>query len=134
MTLKIIKTPDPILRQKCAENFIISDGLIGEMFELMRKSNGVGLAAPQVGFAYRLFVVSWGEVFINPVITKRAGHKTYELEGCLSVPGFMVRVQRHQSIVVNGKHAFDGMMARVIQHELDHLDGKLITDYLQCSL
>lgn len=129
LKLSIVKTPNPVLRQKCRENFILPLGFIEAMLKLMLKSNGVGLAAPQVGFPYRMFVTAWGEAFINPVITARTGNIIKDDEGCLSIPGIFVTVPRHERIVLNNDWPFEGFQARIIQHEMDHLDGKLITDY-----
>jgi peptide deformylase len=112
--------------------------LVKEMFELMRKSQGVGLAAPQVGHLWRLVVIEYGAVscaIINPVITKWPGKIVTSIgEGCLSFPGKKVDVKRHKRVVVEG---FDvdwsplridarGHMAFIVQHELDHLDGVTI--------
>ena len=105
----------------------------------MRENKGVGLAAPQVGITRQIFVVDIGDgplAFINPKIIKKSGGDVIE-EGCLSIPGVTVMVRRPERIVVryidenNQPHEkiYEEMMARVIQHEMDHLDGKLIVDY-----
>lgn len=113
--------------------------LIAEMVETMRASDGVGLAAPQVGKSIRLFVAEVNEttrVFINPVIRERSeSHIIFE-EGCLSLPGKFLPVERSERITVEyddiqGEHKtmrVDGFLAIVIQHESDHLDGILMTD------
>jgi peptide deformylase len=94
----------------------------------------VGLAAPQVGVELRIFVFC-GRVAINPEITAQTG-ATEEMEGCMSLPGYQVKVRRAQLVMASfynekGKHvkcALNGLEARVFQHELDHLNGKLIAD------
>jgi peptide deformylase len=133
--------PDPLLRDLChpVERFDswLSD-VLEEMLVLMRVHEGVGLAAPQVGITQRLFVVEiqgHSVCLINPVITVRNGSDRMD-EGCLSLPGTYVDVQRDWQIEVQGfdargrrqKHRVEGLWARVMQHETDHLDGILICD------
>ena len=112
--------------------------LIDDMFETMYESNGVGLAAPQVGVSRRIVVIDVGEgliELINPVITKREG-SVVGGEGCLSVPNFEGEVERAEYIECEffdrkGKRmklASDGILAIAVQHELDHLDGILFID------
>jgi peptide deformylase len=117
--------------------------LIDDMFETMYAAPGVGLAAPQVDFHQRLLVIDVSEhkneplVFINPEILSR-GEVTEGEEGCLSVPGYYETVRRAQTVRVrakdrNGKvfeRDCDGLLAVCVQHEMDHLDGKLFVDYL----
>jgi peptide deformylase len=119
------------------------------MFETMYAANGVGLAAPQIGLPIRLFIVDaspfsedddylkdFKKVFINADIEDQTGEKWAFNEGCLSIPDIREDVSRHQNIVINycdenwEKHTqtFSGLAARVIQHEYDHIDGKLFTD------
>lgn len=116
-----------------------SKKLISDMFETLRVSNGVGLAAPQVGKNLNLFIVKFGdfeETYINPQIYA-FGHSEQMTEGCLSVPDIpitvtrkgRVRIQYHNRNWEYKQQEFDGIMARIIQHEYDHLIGKLITDY-----
>ncbi len=135
--------PDKILRKKAATVEKVSDyerGLLQDMVETMYFNSGVGLAAVQIGIDSQLAVVDSGEgliKLINPVIIKKEGSETQE-EGCLSVPGAVVQVRRAQKIVVNflnedgvaSQISAKGLLARVIQHEVDHLMGKLIIDYL----
>ncbi len=113
--------------------------MLQAMLVAMRESKGVGLAAPQVGINQQIFVADIGDgpmAFINPKIIKKSGGDVIE-EGCLSIPGVTVMVRRPERIVVryidenNQPHEkiYEEMMARVIQHEMDHLDGKLIVDY-----
>ena len=109
------------------------------MLAAMREHKGVGLAAPQVGVNQQIFIADIGDgplAFINPKLIKKSGADVIE-EGCLSIPGVTVMVRRPERIVVryvdenNQPHEkiYEEMMARVIQHEIDHLDGKLIVDY-----
>ena len=113
--------------------------LITSMIKKMYESKGIGLAAPQVGINERIFVVDIGEgpiAVINPRIVKKRGREVME-EGCLCFPDISFRVKRAQKIVLkyldenNNKveRGFDDLLARVMQHEIDHLDGKLIIDY-----
>ena len=105
----------------------------------MRVNQGIGLAGPQVGITQRLFVAQIRSQTIclaNPVIVSRAVHASMD-EGCLSLPGVEVKVERQREIDVQGyglcgrrqAHRVQGLRARVIQHEIDRLDGTLITDY-----
>lgn len=142
MLLKIRTYGDPCLRKKSkavkdvgpSERF-----LINAMIETMRSYKGIGLAAPQIGLNEQIFVADIGDgpmVFINPQITKRTGEDVME-EGCLSIPDVLIKVKRAQSIEViftdenNRKMQLKcgGLLAKVIQHETDHLNGKLIIDY-----
>ena len=118
--------------------------LIGDMLETMYESNGVGLAAPQVGVLKRIVVIDVGEgpiVLINPQIIESSGEQTGE-EGCLSVPGKFGIVTRPDRVKVR---AFDenmnefemegeGVLARAFCHELDHLDGKLYVELAEDGL
>jgi len=109
------------------------------MQELMKLSGGVGLAAPQVGINRQMVLVDIGQgpvMLINPKIMKKSGTEVME-EGCLSLPGIYVSVKRAKSIVVNALNLDNektvikasGLLARVMQHEIDHLRGKMIIDY-----
>jgi len=113
--------------------------LIESMFRTMHEEKGIGLAAPQVGVNIRLFVVDIGDgpvVLINPKILRKKGSVVME-EGCLSIPGVMVDVKRPEEITVRytdqenkqQQKTCSELLARVIQHENDHLNGKLIVDY-----
>ncbi|MDF0605655.1 peptide deformylase [Neisseriaceae bacterium TC5R-5] len=116
---------------------------IEDMFETMYQAKGIGLAATQVDFHRRLIVMDVSEhknerrVFINPVILEKEGETVYE-EGCLSVPGIYDNVTRAEFIKVraqDGQGEFfeleaDGLLAICIQHEIDHLDGKVFVEYL----
>ena len=122
------------------------DRLIGDMIETMYAAPGIGLAAPQVGIALRIFVVdlSLGHdaadliVMVNPEFVERDGMQLEE-EGCLSVPGFNATVVRPSRVIVRGldrmgqayEREATGLLARAFQHELDHLDGTLFVDHLR---
>ncbi|MEP7000662.1 MAG: peptide deformylase [bacterium] len=135
---------DPILRQATTPVTKITDELqrlIHDMFDTMYHARGIGLAAPQVGRTERLTVVDLGEeqiVLINPEIIQSSSNKAKGEEGCLSIPDIYADVERPKSVTVraldrNGKvferDATD-LLARCLQHEIDHLDGKLFLDYL----
>ena len=147
--MQIVHYPDPVLRKPAAAVETFDDELrdtVTGMLELMYGSRGVGLAAPQVGQSIQLLVGNdAGEpaetakefVLINPVITARKGWEWGE-EGCLSFPGIYAEVERNAKITVESndldgtpkEQNFEGFAARVIQHELDHLEGKLFIDRL----
>ena len=144
--LTILEFPDPRLRKKAAPVEAVDDALralIDDMFETMYTAPGIGLAATQVDVHKRLLVAdvsadkSDPHVFINPVITEKDGVTVTE-EGCLSVPGYFEEVQRAEHIRVkfldrNGNETemeAEGLLAVCIQHEMDHLEGKLFVDYL----
>jgi peptide deformylase len=114
--------------------------LLEEMALLMKKRRGVGLAAPQVGINRRIILFDAGGAVcevINPEISLGEGSEC-STEGCLSVPGAEVEVERAKKILLEGldrnltpvKYSFEGLPARIVQHEIDHLDGILIIDYL----
>ena len=115
--------------------------LLDDMTDTMRHAPGVGLAAPQVGEALQACVIEVRDVLyelINPRIVRAAGDDR-DLEGCLSLPGYYAYVTRREKVWVvaqnrNGKKikvAGSGLLGRALQHELDHLDGKLFIDYLE---
>ncbi|MBI5023654.1 MAG: peptide deformylase [Candidatus Omnitrophica bacterium] len=140
--LKIRLYGDPCLRKKSVPVVYVGpteQSLLFGLLAAMRENKGVGLAAPQVGVNRQIFVADIGDgpmAFINPKIIRKSGGDVIE-EGCLSIPGVTVMVRRPEKIVVryidenNQPHEkiYEEMMARVIQHEMDHLDGKLIVDY-----
>ena len=146
--LPICRFPNnAVLRQK-ARMVSRIDGsvqrLIDDMIETMQKANGVGLSAPQVGVPLRVIVVQMpGEeptVLINPEIVKRTGEQEVT-EGCLSVPGYYGDIKRSAGVVVKGKNRngkairirAEGLMAEALEHEIDHLDGKLYIDHVESS-
>ena len=144
--LKILEFPDPRLRTTAKPVVCVDDSLrllISDMFETMYAAPGIGLAATQVDFHRRLLIAdvspdkSDPHVLVNPKILEKNGHQVSE-EGCLSVPGFYEEVERAERIrvryldregVVTEKE-MEGMLAVCIQHEMDHLLGKLFVDYL----
>ncbi|MCX6743638.1 MAG: peptide deformylase [Candidatus Parcubacteria bacterium] len=144
-SLKLIKEPSPILRQKTKEIKDITPEikqLILDMAQTMKENKGVGLAAPQIGQSIRLCLISTEKgplALINPQITRKSLRKDIEEEGCLSCPGVWGLVKRAKVIYVKalnqeGKSInfrAEGLFARVIQHELDHLDGILIIDKIE---
>ena len=144
--LKIRLYGDPVLTKKSLPVKEIGPGerlLIESMLHTMYLHKGIGLAAPQVGIDQRIFVADIGEgpmAIINPKIVKKAGSKSMD-EGCLSIPGINVTIKRPQKITAsftdinNQKHTVDleNLLARVFLHEMDHLDGKLILDYVSAK-
>ncbi|QHJ12343.1 Peptide deformylase 1 [Paraglaciecola mesophila] len=144
--LDVLRFPDERLRTVAAPVEKIDDTiktLISDMLETMKDENGIGLAATQINVHKRVVVIDVSEkqdnpqVFINPEITHMDG-TTISEEGCLSVPNNYAKVERAETITVNALNengdAFtldaDGLLAICIQHELDHLKGKLFVDYL----
>lgn len=163
MVLPIYAYGSPVLREECEE---IEEGtdmsqLLADMFETMYASQGVGLAAPQIGKALRLFIVdaspfaedepaneeeaknlevlkNFKKVFINPIIEDENGKEWAFSEGCLSIPNVREDVTRKSVITISyfdenweyHEETFGGIAARVIQHEYDHIEGVLFTDYL----
>ena len=147
--LPILEFPDPRLRTKAVpvDAAQLSEPsfqqLFDDMFETMYEAPGIGLAASQVDVHQRFMVIDVTEdksrplVFVNPQISAREGEQVYQ-EGCLSVPGIYADVTRSDAITVQAldRHGqpfsleADGVLAVCIQHEMDHLDGKLFVDYL----
>jgi len=154
MKLPIVAYGDPILKRKALaidQNYPNLDQLIADMFETMYGAHGVGIAAPQVGLSIRLFVIDaspfeedepqlkdFKKVFINAEIIQEEGEKWDFSEGCLSIPDIREEVSRHRIIRIRyfdenwvaHEETYDGLAARVIQHEYDHIEGKLFTDKL----
>ena len=147
--LPILEFPDARLRTKAVPVDVASIGgdafqrLLDDMFETMYEAPGIGLAASQVDVHQRFMVIDVSEehdaplVFINPEIVAKQGEQVYQ-EGCLSVPGIFADVARADVITVRAhgrdgqpfEMEADGLLAVCIQHEMDHLDGKLFVDYL----
>ncbi len=144
--LQVLHFPDPRLRNKAAPVERVDDDvrrLIDDMFETMYEAPGIGLAAIQVNVPKRVIVIDISNdrskplCLVNPVITRKNGSEIME-EGCLSVPGIYDEVERAHDIEVQaldreGKPftlQTDGLLGVCIQHEIDHLDGKLFVDYL----
>ena len=142
----ILHYPDPRLRQHALPVAVVDDrlrALVADMAETMYAAPGIGLAATQINVAQRVVIIDLSEhhnaltVLINPEIIERDGKQVFE-EGCLSVPGVFDEVERAQHIRVraldqNGRPfelETEGLLATCIQHEIDHLDGKVFVDYL----
>ncbi len=151
MIYPIVVYGDPVLKKK-AENIEkgtdLSD-LVTDMFETMESAHGIGLAAPQIGKSIRLFVVDgrpmeddetkdFVKTFVNPQIIKEEGDEWAFEEGCLSIPNIREEIERPEKLRIKyfdenwneHEEEFDGMKARIIQHEYDHIEGILFTDYL----
>jgi peptide deformylase len=158
MVLPIVGYGDPVLRQETEEiekDFPVKE-LIENMFETMYKATGVGLAAPQIGKAIRVFIVDgspfadmddvdekereelegFKKAFINPILVEESGKEWIFEEGCLSIPGVNAEVSRKETVLIeyyNEKwelveETYSGLSARIIQHEYDHIEGVLFTD------
>lgn len=161
MTLPIVAYGDPVLRKACKvidKDYPKLNELIANMWETMYNASGVGLAAPQIGFTIRLFVIDtsafadddvlssdeqkelaeFKKVFINAVIEDEKGEEWAFNEGCLSIPDIREDVTRKDTITISyvdenfkmKTETYDGLRARVIQHEYDHIEGILFTDKL----
>ena len=142
MALEVKTFGDPVLKTRAARVKEFDDALLRlteEMLVTMREREGVGLAANQVGRLRRVLVAGIEEdeyVLINPVIETRSDQTEVLAEGCLSIPGIQVDVERPLAVTVSGQDAdgeelrfeAEGLLARVFQHEIDHLDGVLILD------
>jgi peptide deformylase len=141
---QIRQYPDPVLRLQASE-VVEFDGdleqLVERMIHLMQDARGVGLAANQVGILRRVFVIQAEEdeeprALVNPVIVDRSSELDEDDEGCLSMQGVLVPVERPVRVRIEARDAegnpvaleLEGLPARVAQHELDHLDGVLIID------
>ncbi len=140
--MEILKTGHKILRQKSKRVSKIDDQLrnvCATMVETMLKSNGVGLSGNQVGLLKRVIVVLHDNnpiVFINPEIINHSEESTVDEEGCLSVPETFIEKKRYKTITIKYRdlkgrpciEKYSDLTARIIQHEIDHLDGILMTD------
>ena len=146
--LTLVEFPHPALRRPAKPLVRLDDAVrdaVERMFDIMYEAQGIGLAANQVALPYRMFVVNCagrrgeGEehVFINPVLSRPRGTAVQE-EGCLSLPGVRMDVRRPERVMVEAWSLegepitldLDGLFARVVQHEFDHLEGRLFTDRL----
>jgi peptide deformylase len=155
MILPIVVYNEPVLRKKCIEidkKYPVLDELIADMFETMYNAKGIGLAAPQIGKSLRLFIVDLSQiiipyvkcltplkqVFINAKIVRKYGKIFTLQEGCLSIPEVKEWIPRNYNIQIEycdvnwNRHmeTYGGLYARVVQHEYDHIEGKLFIDYL----
>ncbi|HNS29711.1 MAG TPA: peptide deformylase [Tenuifilaceae bacterium] len=152
MTQSVYIYGSPVLRKVTSEitpDYPGLNELIENMFETMKNSDGIGLAAPQVGLSIRLFVIdaspleeehpelkNFKKVFINPKIMGRSENLGIYNEGCLSIPNLREDVERPESVTIKyfdenfneHEELYDGIIARIIQHEYDHLEGILFTD------
>jgi peptide deformylase len=147
--LEIITLPDPILRKVAAPVERVDDALrrlADDMLDAMYEAPGIGLAAPQVGVSRRLIVLDVSEkdgekkplVMVNPEILTRSDERRVYEEGCLSIPDVKVEIERPAVVNVRfldreGRQqelSADGLLATAIQHEVDHLEGRLIIDFL----
>jgi peptide deformylase len=153
----IVVYGDPVLRQRAKdlEKGLDLSALIADMFDTMHAAQGIGLAAPQIGKSVRLFVVdgttlgkdddeaeegmdTFRKVFINPELLEEVGTPWDFEEGCLSIPNVREKVSRKATLRIRyydeawnlKEEEYEGMKARIIQHEYDHLEGKLFIDYL----
>ncbi|MEM6831020.1 MAG: peptide deformylase [Bacteroidota bacterium] len=152
MIFPIVLYGDPVLKKKAKE---VEKGdesvkeFIENLFDTMYAAHGVGLAAPQVGFSLRVFIIDstpmeegeengLRQAFINPQILEEEGEPWAFEEGCLSIPGIREDVNRKPKVRVRyfdenweaHEKEFDGVQARIIQHEYDHIEGVLFTDYI----
>lgn len=151
MIYPIVVYGDPVLKKRAED---IEKGsldvktLAADMFETMYAASGVGLAAPQIGKSIRMFVVDgepmdeelkeFKKVFINPEILEEDGEEWAFEEGCLSIPGIRADVFRPEKVRIHyfdedwneHEEVYEGVAARIIQHEYDHIEGVLFTDYL----
>ena len=154
MILPVFVYGSPVLRKVAAdipEDYPGLDEFIETLFDTMYQSDGIGLAAPQVGKSIRIFVVDaspledddeslkdFRKVFINPRIISYEGELSTYNEGCLSIPDIREDVERESAILIRycdrdfnyQEEYFDGIAARIIQHEYDHLEGRLFTDHI----
>ncbi len=151
MIYPIVLYGDPVLKKKASEvtKEELDEDFIESMFETMYNASGVGLAAPQIGKSWRIFVLDSTPMeederkgvkraFINPEILEIDGDPWVFEEGCLSIPGIREDVEREADVLIRyldenweeREDRFTGVLARIIQHEYDHIEGVLFTDYL----
>lgn len=150
MILPIYAYGSPVLRKKGTDisaDYPNLKELLENMYETMYDSHGIGLAAPQIGLPIRLFIVdgspiediepaNFKQTFINPIILEETGEEWKYEEGCLSIPTVRENVSRKSVVKIRfldenfqeHEKTFDGMAARIIQHEYDHIEGKLFVD------
>jgi peptide deformylase len=145
--LKIRTNPDPVLRKKAKKVTSLDSSvqkLIDDMIETLEESQGVGLAANQVGVPLRIVVIHIPDkedyiVFINPEVVEKTGERLV-IEGCLSIPGYQAEITRSEMVKVKAKDrtgklirkkASNNLLAHCMEHEIDHLNGILYIDYLK---
>lgn len=149
MILPILKFPNKILRVPGEPVvFPLSKDVVKlarDMVDTVRKADGIGLAAPQVGKSLNLIIINLEKggvptmVLFNPKITKKSFKKVEIEEGCLSIPGVFGKVKRPKKVEIQAqtlegkiiKFSDDGWVSRVVQHEIDHINGKLIIDHIK---
>ncbi|MBA3610366.1 MAG: peptide deformylase [Rubrobacter sp.] len=142
MVLEVRKFGDPVLKSRATPVKEFDEALArlaDDMLQTMRDHEGVGLAANQVGRLKRLLVAATEDdefAIVNPVIESRSEESEFFAEGCLSIPGIQVDVERPTAVTISGQDLeggpirleLEGLLARIFQHEIDHLDGVLILD------
>lgn len=135
MTLGLlVRASDPILRTRALAVPLSArpHAVVAAMRDVLATFGGIGLAAPQIGVPWRLFILAEDpKPYVNPVIVQRSDESDVQEEGCLSLPDVLVQVRRSLRVTVEAKGRtveLVGLAARVAQHEIDHLDGVLITD------
>lgn len=152
MIYPIVMYGDPVLRQRAKDVEPGTDltQLVQDMYETLAAANGIGLAAPQIGKSIRLFIVDgtgleeepgmedFRKVFVNAEMIEELGSPWEFEEGCLSIPNIREKISRKQQLRIRyfdenwnpHEEVYDGMKARIIQHEYDHIEGKMFVDYL----
>jgi len=152
MIYPIVMYGDPVLRQRAKDVEPGTDltQLIQDMYETLDAANGIGLAAPQIGKSIRLFIVDgtgledepgmtdFRKVFLNAEMIEELGTPWEFEEGCLSIPNIREKISRKNQLRIRyfdenwkaHEETYDGMQARIIQHEYDHIEGKMFVDYL----
>lgn len=152
MIYPIVMYGDPVLRQRAKDIAPATDikQLVEDMYETLDAANGIGLAAPQIGKSIRLFIVdgtgledesgmeTFKKVFVNPEMIEELGIPWEFEEGCLSIPNIREKISRKGQLKIRYfdenwnefEEEYDGMKARIIQHEYDHIEGKMFVDYL----
>lgn len=152
MIYPIVMYGDPVLRQRAKNIELNTDvsQLVEDMYQTLEAANGIGLAAPQIGKSLRLFIVDgtgledepgmedFKKVFINAELIEESGNPWEFEEGCLSIPNIREKIARKGQLKIRYHDAnwnaveevYDGMKARIIQHEYDHIEGKMFVDYL----
>ncbi|MFC0876221.1 peptide deformylase [Saccharicrinis sp. FJH2] len=154
MILPVVVYGHPVLRkvgEDITPDYPHLNELIENMFQTMHNADGIGLAAPQVGLSIRLFVIdlsimgnenpefaTFKKAFINAQIVEKTGDDEFEEEGCLSIPNIRERVLRKNRVRIKyldenfeaHDEVYEGWIARVIQHEYDHIDGRLFVDLI----
>ncbi|MEO5976727.1 MAG: peptide deformylase [Chryseolinea sp.] len=152
MIYPIVMYGDPVLRQKASDVKKGTDikQLVEDMYETMYNASGIGLAAPQIGKSMRIFIVDgtiieddptmldFKKVFVNPVMVEEVGEPWEYEEGCLSIPNIREKILRKERLTIKyydaewnlKEESYDSIKARIIQHEYDHIEGKMFVDYL----